>query len=84
MQDICIFLNSMMQCKLVKSLLQAMQPSKGEKHRAVPPCPALPDPGLVGNAVIRQQCPPSSLPAPVFWLWDPQGPACSPYHYTSD
>lgn len=49
-----------MQHKLAKSLLQATQPSKGEKYPAVPPCPALPvAPGLVGDAVIRQQCPPA-------------------------
>lgn len=39
---------------------KATQPSKGEKYPAVPPCPALPvAPGLVGDAVIRQQCPPA-------------------------
>lgn len=59
-RDICIFLNSTMQHKLAKSLFKATQPSKGEKHPAVPPCPALPvGPGPVGDAGIRQQCPPA-------------------------
>lgn len=58
---------------------------KGRKTSscATMPCSAS-GPWACGRCSDQAAVPPSRLPAPVFWLWDPRRPACSPYHYTSD